>query len=85
MSTHDSNNREYAQLSLLKPGSIVVPDGGFFCLKTGTPMTVFADENDDLIVYCEAGSHYLDNQLSGEDKDHIVGFYPFIPTEEKGE
>jgi hypothetical protein len=46
----------------LKAGMRLVVGSGFGCLRKGTIVQVYADEDGDLFVNCDHGAHYLDAQ-----------------------
>lgn len=47
----------------VKPGDILVVDGGFTCMKAGEHKKVYRRHDGDLFVLCEEGSHCLDGQV----------------------
>ena len=51
------------------PGTMLIADGGFTCIKEGDVLTVEADRNG-MYVPCRDGKHYLDGQV---DRGHYVG------------
>jgi len=57
------------KLEDLKPGDVIVADGGFNCLHAGEH--IVHAEDDDLFVWCDEGLHFLDGQLA--DDGHLVG------------
>lgn len=69
--THSTDGREWARLSLLRPGDRLIPDGDFPCLAEGVPVTVRRGVSE-LFVMCAAGPHELEGQLA-DDGDHLVG------------
>lgn len=75
MSTHDTNGREWAKVSEVKEGSIVVPDSDFCgSLAHTNEYTVRKDEHG-LFLEAVAGKHYLDGQIDHEEGTHYVGLY----------
>lgn len=56
----------------IRPGDVLIPDGGFDCMTAGVPLTVKAD-GDSLFVPCACGQHYLDGQLDFDDQETIIG------------
>lgn len=96
MSTHDKQGRPWAKLSEVKPGDILIADGGFTCIPEGARLTV-REDSDGLYVPCAGddadsghpiigGQHYLEGQA--DDGEHLVGFYkadgnpPFVHIEQ---
>ena len=57
----------------VKPGDILVADGGFTCIDEGAELTVCRGHEDALYVACDDGRHYLDGQVSGK---ILIGFEP---------
>lgn len=66
--------KSFAKVSQVKAGTMVVPDAGFTCLKSGVPVQVHEDD-DGLYLSCSHGKHYLDGQLRGDPDDEYVGLY----------
>lgn len=71
--TTDINGTPWAKLSELKPGHILIPDGGFTCMKEGVPVAVARDQAGALYVPCRSGGHTLDGQA--DDGETLVGLY----------
>lgn len=71
--TTDISGKPWAKLSELKPGSILIPDDGFTCMKAGQPVAVARDSNGELFVPCRGGGHTLCGQA--DDGEHLVGLY----------
>jgi len=87
MSMHSTDGREWAKLSALKEGDKLLADGGFTCIEEGAILTVAKDGRSNLFVPCGlAGKdkHYLDGQISDDDHDHLVGFWPAPATDNPG-
>jgi hypothetical protein len=61
------------QLSDVKTGDVLTPDGGFDCLKEGEPVKVATDDSGHYVP-CTAGKHYLIGQL--DEKGGLVGLQP---------
>ena len=60
------------KLSDLKPGDIIIADGGFTCMHSG-PKTVQIDELGLYVSCFDNGErHYLDGQVSSNGE--LVGF-----------
>jgi hypothetical protein len=78
MSTHSTDGREWARLSTAKAGDKLIADSGFTCIDDGAELEVMQDDKRGgvLFVRCRKGCHDLDGQLSEEDGDHLVGFWP---------
>ena len=57
------------KLSEVKPGDVLIADGGFTCIKQGARLVVA----DDLSVSCSHGKHFLDGQIDFDDGDTLVG------------
>lgn len=74
MSTHSIDGREWAKLSELEPGDVLLADGDFTCGIANKERLV-GKRDGELFVTCNDGKHYLDGQLSDEDGDHLVGFW----------
>jgi len=69
------------KLSDLKPGDVIVADGGFTCIDDGRECLVKADEYSDLYVDCcgadgnesvYASRHTLEGH--GDDHGEVIGF-----------
>lgn len=60
----------------VKPGDMLIPDGGFDCLREGVPVEVKADKNGELYVCCDDGSHHLEGQLDWDGNGTLVGLAP---------
>ena len=69
--TTDTIGKPWAKLSELKPGDILIPDGGFTCMKEGARMKVVKDKDGSLFLPCNCGGHSLDGQA--DDGEHLVG------------
>lgn len=72
--TTDVDGKPWAKLSEVKPGNILVADGGFPCVKDGARLIVGRDEDGDLFVPCAEGPHLLDGQA--DDGETLIGLYP---------
>lgn len=72
--TTDVAGRPWAKLSEVKPGHILIADGGFPCIKDGARLVVEQDGDGDLFVPCAEGPHLLDGQA--DDGETLVGLYP---------
>lgn len=84
----DTDGREYARISKLRPGDKVEADDGFTCIKAGAILEIQSGLDGELYVFCsgadddegaivgpvQMGEHYLDGQLMDDD-DHLIGFY----------
>jgi hypothetical protein len=71
MRTHDIDGVEYAKISEVKPGDILIADSGFTCMEAG-PVKVRRRRDGSLFVHCTAKyGHDLDGQL--EDGEHLIG------------
>ena len=57
------------KLSEVKPGDVLIADGGFTCIELGATLVV----GDDLSVPCAHGKHFLDGQVDFDDGDTLVG------------
>lgn len=71
--TRDRQGREWAKLSSLRHGDVVIADGGFTCMPAGQ-RTVYKGEDGCLYVSCRSGDHLLSGQA--DDGEHLVGIYP---------
>ena len=71
--TTDISGTPWAKLSELKPGDILIPDGGFTCMKEGARMKVIQDHDGSLFLPCNCGGHALVGQA--DDGEHLVGLY----------
>jgi len=60
------------KLSDVKQGDVLIADGGFTCLKEGQRCAVQSDSNG-LFIPCNEGKHYLDGQVSFDNKGELVG------------
>lgn len=80
MSTHSADGREWAKLSEMKAGDVLIPDDGFTCGIAAAGAEVKEDEKG-LYVGCDEGKHYLEGQVSEDDNDHLVGFWPLLKAE----
>ncbi len=72
--SHDTNGRPYAKSDNIVKGSIIIPDGGFSCMKAGTTKVVGISKDGSLCVQCSAGDHLLSGQLDPTNTFY-VGFY----------
>lgn len=82
----DTNGREYALVSEVHVGDILIADGGFisdppdhldnrqefFCLDKNEEQVVCKSNNRELFVQCKCGQHSLDGQYESR-----RGYYPF--------
>jgi hypothetical protein len=66
------------RLEDVKPGDVLIADGGFTCLTENGRCKVREDEHG-LYVICDEGKHYLDGQLD-DDGTGIIGFAKAEPT-----
>ncbi len=57
------------KLSDVKPGDVLIADGGFTCIKEGTELIV----SEKLTVPCSHGEHSLDGQVDFEDSNQLIG------------
>lgn len=80
MSTHSLDGREWAKLSDLETGDILIPDGDFTCITEGNPVVVLdgtpfiekalnwwferEPKRSQLYVECAEGRHYLEGQIN---------------------
>lgn len=71
--TADTSGKPYAKLSELKPGDVLVADGGFTCMKEGARMKVVKDHDGSLFLPCDCGGHHLVGQA--DDGEHLIGLY----------
>lgn len=74
MPTHDKQKRPYAKLSELKAGDVVTVDGDFTCIEPWSQRTVYEDEQRNLCIECDEGSHALSGQAD-DDGEHLIGVY----------
>lgn len=63
--------RDFAKISEVTVGSILIPDDDFTCCKAGDELEIFKDENG-LYFKCDEGHHSLDGQ---EKDDYYNGLY----------
>jgi hypothetical protein len=91
MSTHSTDGRPWASLSALKPGDVLIADGGFTCIRANSRKMVTSEKppirrfidwiisspayNHDLFVICDDSKHFHAGQLSEVDHDSLVGFW----------
>jgi len=61
-----------ARLEDLQPGSVIIADNSFTCMRPG-PKVVQINSCGDLFVYCDEGEHILDGQLTGS-PPYLFGF-----------
>lgn len=66
------------KLDDVKPGDVLIADGGFTCLAENARCEVLKDHYG-LYVNCDEGKHYLDGQLD-DDGTGIIGFTKVEPT-----
>lgn len=64
--------RTATKLSELKPGDVLIADGGFTCLLNGEACPVKAASSGNLYIPCADGQHFLDGQLD-HDGDSLLG------------
>lgn len=74
--THDKNGIEWARLSRLKAGDLVLLDSGFTCAKAGE-IRIY-ETSLGLFFPCQDGAHYLSAQST--DGDHLMGIYEIEDT-----
>ena len=69
-----SNERtEPATIENVRPGDILIADGGFTCIQPGARLTVQrCDRLLELYVPCADGKHFIDGQL--DEDGRFVGF-----------
>lgn len=72
---YSKDGREWAKLSALKPGDMLLCDGDFTCGIANKTVTVKTDVDGSLFVSCQSGAHSLAGQLA-DDGDHLVGMWP---------
>jgi len=68
--------RPYAKFSAVKPGDVLITDGGFTCMPNNASKTVHSMKPDypgdrGLYITCRDGKHMLDGQL--DDKGLLIG------------
>lgn len=58
---------EFGKLKLkdVKAGDRIVVDGGFTCIKGGTVVELYPDEDGHLCFKCRKGDHGLAGQIGG--------------------
>lgn len=61
------------KFSEVREGDVLIADGGFTCIQTGSPLAVKADE-DGLYFSCASGKHYLDGQE--DENGDLIGLKP---------
>lgn len=71
--TTDVDGKPWAKLSELKPGDILIPDGGFTCMKEGARLTVGKNNAGELFLPCRHKGHTLVGQA--DDGEHLIGLY----------
>lgn len=65
------------KLSDVKPGDVLIADGGFTCIASGAQLVV----GEDLSVPCDEGKHSLDGQVCWDDGETLIGFtFPESPN-----
>jgi hypothetical protein len=67
----DISGKSWALTSETKEGSILIPDGGFDCLKKGVPVAVKKNPFGRLYVCCKKGMHDLGGQLSDDGTEYV--------------
>lgn len=75
MSTHDNNGREWATVSEIKAGSIIIPDSDFCGSLAHTGEYTVKEDEHGLFIEGVIGDHYLDGQIDHEEGTHYVGVY----------
>lgn len=67
----------YASVSEVTEGTILVADSGFTCIKSNDQLIVRSGPSG-LYVDCEEGKHLLDGQIikDGHCEPYYVGLYP---------
>ena len=58
----------------VKVGDVLVPDGGFTCMREGTQRLVREDPHNGLYINCDDGKHFLDGQRDFNTGQTLVGF-----------
>ena len=64
--------KSYATIHQVTPGTRLIADGGFTCMKEGE-IKIVENGPNGLFVRCQQKSHCLDGQLN--DEDEYIGFY----------
>ena len=59
-------------IASVRPGTRLICDGGFTCMRVGDVRDVMQDSDGYLYVTCKEGTHWLAGQRSGE---NYVGFW----------
>jgi hypothetical protein len=59
------------KISNVKSGDVLIADGGFTCIESGTELLV----DEDFSVPCSEGKHFLDGQIDFDDGETLIGFH----------
>lgn len=65
--------QNYAKLSEIREGDILIADNTHFCLRDKAEYKVKKDENNKQYIMCKAIRHYLDSYL--DKKGYCLGLY----------
>lgn len=55
----------------IHPGTVLIADGGFTCLRCGDTRSVERDDKGEPYIRCDNGRHYLDGQE--DDDGNLIG------------
>lgn len=66
--------KNFAKISEVKVGSLLQCNDGFTCLPKNAQRYVHEDDGE-LYIVCKCGKHFLDGQISFDDKEEYVGLY----------
>jgi hypothetical protein len=67
----EKSMNNYAKENEVKPGTVLIADGGFTCIKGDTELTV-EQKASGLAVPCAHGAHFLDGSLNS--RKEYIGF-----------
>lgn len=80
----NDEDRYRTHMAQIKPGDVLIADGGHTCLDEGCAYEVDEDR-DGRFIECRYGRHYLKNQSDG--RGTVVGLAPaseVLPDEDFG-
>jgi hypothetical protein len=74
LATQQPDGYALTKVADVKPGTVLIADGGFDCLRNLELCTVKMDDRGELYVDDDQGRHDLEGQLNN-DGTHYVGFW----------
>lgn len=75
LATRQPDGYALTKIADVKPGTVLIADSGFDCLRNLELCTVKRDAHGELYVDDDQGRHDLEGQLN-DDGTHYVGFWP---------